>query len=101
MNKFKVTAALAAAAATATVLAPAAAADESSYTTEMARAGLSLSVKDGQDICQGVKMFGSKKALAAFLLASDGGNLTVPRESVSTAINISVQRLCPELDDGK
>jgi hypothetical protein len=98
MNKIKAIAALAAVAATATVLAPVAAADESSYTTEMARAGLSMSVKDGQDICQGVEMFGSKKSLAAFLLASDGAALTVPRESVSTAINISVQHLCPELD---
>lgn len=100
MNKTKVTAALAAVAATSLVLAPAAAADEASYTAEMTRAGLSLSVQDGRDACHGVAMFGSKQALAAFLLASDKQThkLTIPRESVSTAINISLQNLCPELD---
>ncbi|MCA9052097.1 MAG: DUF732 domain-containing protein [Planctomycetaceae bacterium] len=98
MNKTKATAALAAVAATSLVLAPAASADEASYAAEVQRAGLSLSVKDGQDICFARQMFSSKKSLQAYVLADDTGKLTVPRESVSTAINISIQNLCPELD---
>ena len=101
MNKFKVTAAMAAVAATATILAPVASADAVSFKRELERAGVPWSTEiyeAGQAGCDAVQMLGSKRAAVNFIATEVED---IPREALRVFINISVQHLCPELDDGK